>query len=327
MTPVTLPPREVEIHPRSRVLLLGSCFADHIGERLSRALPQGNVTVNPHGVLYNPLSVAKVVDTYLPEGNGDSIVADCFEAADGIWRNWRYDTFMEAATKEELKRQLLCQSRTTQKAFEEAELVVLTLSTDHAYLLRRREGAALNRVVTNCHKMAQGLFDEVVPTEEELFTAMESSLRHLLDNKPQRRVVFTLSPFRYRKYGMHENALSKARLLLLIDRLERRFDRVCYFPAYEIVTDELRDYRFYRPDMVHPSEQAVDYVWKRFSEWTFSPEMKQYAEEKARLTARLSHRPLHPDSPAHRAFRQQTEKMQSAFEEKWNRSPLKSPNS
>ena len=131
------------------------------------------------------------------------------------------------------------------------------------------------------------------------------------------KVVFTLSPYRYRKYGMVENARVKARLLLLIDALCRRFEGAAYFPAYEIVTDELRDYRFYKEDMLHPSDQAVGYVWERFREWTFTPEMDEFAREWQSIARASAHRPLHPESEEHKRFVQTMESRRQLFRQKW----------
>lgn len=121
---------------------------------------------------------------------------------------------------------------------------------------------------------------------------------------------------------MHGNALSKAQLLLLTDHLCREFERAYYFPAYEIVTDELRDYRFYAPDMLHPSEQAIDYVWERFTEWAFTPAMHDYARERTALLRAMAHRPINPDTEAHRKFLQKLDMRKQAFRQKWGTDAL-----
>ena len=162
------------------------------------------------------------------------------------------------------------------------------------------------------------MFDEVILDPEQLKEMWDMLLYQLKHIRPELKVVFTLSPYRYYKYGMHENALSKARLLLLIDYLCRTHEQASYFPAYEIITDELRDYRFYAPDMLHPTEQAADYVWERFSDWTFTDEMKIYARERQALQRDLNHRPLNPDSTASILFKEKVEARLKLFEKKWN---------
>ena len=145
-----------------------------------------------------------------------------------------------------------------------------------------------------------------------------SSWQALLSRLPERmKVVFTVSPYRYAKYGMHGNRLSKATLLLAVDALCRADDRCLYFPAYEIVLDELRDYRFYAPDMLHVSEQGIDYVWERFRTWAFTEEMTTFAREWADIQKALAHRPLHPDSEAFRRFETATKERLRQFEARW----------
>ena len=197
----------------------------------------------------------------------------------------------------------------------QADVVALTLSTDHVFTLVA-DGAE-GVPVANSHKEPQSRFAERVLTIDEMLTPWRTALLTLRSLVPAVRVVMTLSPYRYAKHGMHGNALSKAQLLLLIDALTHAVDGVDYFPAYEIVLDELRDYRFYAPDMLHPSEQAVDYVWERFKNWCFSADLQRYAAERVALLRAEAHRPLHPGSEAHRRFAEALAQKQAAFRARW----------
>lgn len=174
----------------------------------------------------------------------------------------------------------------------------ITLGTNHIYRLK-----ATGEVVDNCQKRPQSLFSEEVLTVGECADHLSRAVEELLRRRADAHVVVTVSPIRYAKYGYHGSQLSKATLLLAADELCRRHaGSVSYFPAYEIVLDELRDYRFYQPDMLHPSQQAVEYIWERFSEKYLSKEAKQFVSEWQPIKAALGHKPFHPDSPEYQEF-------------------------
>lgn len=315
LTPVELPPQRLQLTPHSKVVLAGSCFAEHMGERLARCLGRKQVCANPFGVMYNPESLCgALADWMQPEA--PHWEADMFQHPEGGYRHWHFATRFEAESPDALCGVLQEAWQEGHRALAEADVLFVTLSTDHAYY---RVGGESVRAVANCHKMPARLLHERVLPPEAMLAAWRNVLARLLAQRPELKVVLTVSPYRYAKHGMHASALSKARLLLLADALQQEFDRVLYFPAFEIVTDELRDYRFYAPDMLHPSEQAVDYVWQRFAEWAFTPQLKEFARERMQLLRDAEHRPLHPDSEAHRHFLQRMRERREAFERKWKR--------
>lgn len=174
----------------------------------------------------------------------------------------------------------------------------LTLGTNHVYRLRET-----GEIVDNCQKRPQQLFREEELTVGECADLLEQAVETLRGMNSAVQVVVTVSPIRYAKYGYHGSQLSKAALLLAADELCRRYaEGVTYFPAYELVNDELRDYRFYQPDMLHPSSQAVEYIWERLVEACFSPRAKQFIQEWRPVRQALNHRPFHPDSPEYQQF-------------------------
>lgn len=314
-TPVELPKSVVHISPRSHIMLIGSCFTEHIGRHISECLPSSQITVNPSGILYNPKSICNTIRHLLsPSFKFDEPMT--FQSTDGLWHHWHYSTLFTAPNREELKERLRAAWESAHDVFNRIDLLLITFSTDHAYGLN--EGPLKGTLVANCHKQPGRMFYETVLTLEFLREIWDSLLTDLQKTHPTLKVVFTLSPYRYAKYGMHENALSKARLLLLIDELCHNHEQATYFPSYEIITDELRDYRFYAPDMLHPTEQAADYVWERFTEWCFGNEMKEYAHERQALTRDLNHRPIHPESAEFRRFQDRVKERQLLFEQKWN---------
>lgn len=315
-TPVELPPQQIQLTPQSHTFFIGSCFADHIGQLMTNCLPNKQVIVNPHGPLYNPISIRQVLASYLPSGIVKPFdEAVFFKTPEGEWRHWDYSTKFTAPTQEALKQMLRKDWLDVQKHFVTTQTLFITFSTDHVY--RLTQGECIGHYVANCHKQPSRMFAECTEPLEQLTTLWTNFMQLLHNELPQMQVVFTLSPYRYAKYGMHANALSKARLMLLIDSLCQQFSFTHYFPAYEIVTDELRDYRFYDTDMLHPSDQAVNYIWERFTEWAFTDSLTNYAHERTALLRAMQHRPLNAQSDAHKAFLNKLEQKKKDFLRKW----------
>lgn len=262
-TPVEISLPSFQIAPFEEMLFVGSCFADRIGQRFQQE--RFHATVNPYGVMYNPVSILHTVERWL---TGDA--QDC-------------------------------------------KVAFLTLGTNHVYVLK-----LTGEVVDNCQKRPQREFDECLLSVGQCVDALRRSVDLLQERCSGVRVVVTVSPIRYAKYGFHGSALSKATLLLAADQLQReKPDVVEYFPAYEIVNDELRDYRFYQPDMLHPSDQAVEYIWQRFAECYLSQEAKRFIEEWRPVKEALGHRPFHPDSDQYLKFLECTRKKAEALKQKY----------
>ncbi len=191
--------------------------------------------------------------------------------------------------------------------------VFLTLGTNHVYILRET-----GEIVDNCQKRPHALFNEQALSVDECAGFLRRAVDDLREKYPGVKVVLTVSPIRYAKYGFHQSAVSKAVLLLAADQLCSEMPQtVCYFPAYEIVNDELRDYRFYQPDMIHPSPQAVDYIGQRMEEVFLSKQAKDFLEEWQPVRKALSHRPFQPDSEAYKTFVEKTKKDLDALRKKY----------
>lgn len=293
LTPVALPPGLPSLTHQQQLMLMGSCFATEIGERLKRS--GFKCEVNPYGVLYNPLSIAQALREVL--AGKHYATSDLYEHG-GLWHSPMHHGDFSAPTVDEALDLINHRLEGARRALDRLDVLLLTWGTAYVY-----EETTTGRVVGNCHKLPEGQFkrrrlmvDEVVDDQEALFG-------DLLRLRPDLQIIITVSPVRHVRDGLHENQLSKATLLLAIDRLQTLHPAtVHYFPAYEILTDELRDYRFYATDMVHPSALAVDYVWERLAETSFSPETRQVASEYEALQRMLAHRPLHPDGEEYRRF-------------------------
>ena len=197
---------------------------------------------------------------------------------------------------------------TIQQCDVSPRIAFLTLGTNHVYRLLET-----GEIVDNCQKRPQRLFREEELTMEQCVDYLSQAVEELLRRREDVHVIVTVSPIRYAKYGFHGSQLSKATLLMAADELTRRLPSVTYFPAYEIVLDELRDYRFYQPDMLHPSQQAVDYIWERLVETYFSPRAKKFLNEWKPIKQALAHRPFNPDNPEYQAFLAETRRKEQAL--------------
>lgn len=193
------------------------------------------------------------------------------------------------------------------------DTAVFTLGTNHVYVER-----ATGEIVDNCQKRPQREFEEHELTVEECADALHEAITLLRQANPKVNVIITISPIRYAKYGYHGSQLSKAVLLLATDKvIKEEGERVYYFPAYEIVNDELRDYRFYKADMLHPNEQAVEYIWEQLVATCFSAEAKQFLEEWRPIKEALAHRPFHPEAAAYQDFIKKTKEKAKMLELKY----------
>lgn len=297
-TNIEIPQPRRLIGIRSRVAFVGSCFAQNIGARMRQSgLP---ALVNPFGVLYNPLSI---LQTLTQNPMHEQLY---FQDEDHRWHCWLTDSSKNASTLEACQAAVLSARG---RLFEwNPDTLVVTLGTNHYY---SRDAL----IVGNCHKRPQAEFTESALSVEQSVNALDAICRLF----PKAQVIFTVSPYRYAKYGFHESRLSKAVLLLAVDEvLRRRPEQACYFPAYEIQLDELRDYRFYAEDMLHPSPQAVDYIWERFSDRWLDAEAHRYLVDYEPIRRALQHRPDDPESPASIRFREQTQERLHQLLEKYN---------
>lgn len=279
-TPVNITLAPFAIEPRERMLFVGSCFADNIGRRFVD--DKFRATVNPYGVMYNPASIMHTVKRWTEE-----LVAAQSEASDSG-------------------------SDVRQATDEAPQTAVFTLGTNHVYILNET-----GEIVDNCRKRPQRLFTERELSVDECADYLREAIATLQKINPSVRIIITVSPIRYAKYGFHGSQLSKATLLLAADKLTKEMDNVVYFPAYEIVNDELRDYRFYREDMLHPTDQAVEYIWQRFGETFFSKQTVKFLEEWRPIKAALAHRPFNPEAEEYKKFLEKAKEGERELMEKY----------
>ena len=288
-TTVHVTPSEKKIGYGDKILLLGSCFADNIGAKFEEHYFQ--TTINPFGTLYNPASIAKAV---LDMGYGLSGMG--LVEHNGLWHSMMHHGSYSGVDKEEVIAR--CEESRIQmrEALQQASVVIVTFGTAWVY---EYEG----EVVANCHKLPANRFVRRRLTVDEIVNMWQPILAAM----PDKHWIFTVSPIRHVKDGLHENQVSKAILLQAVDRLtsiqsNSLMGSKSYFPSYEIMLDELRDYRFYAEDMVHPSAVAVDYIWQRFVETYMTTDTQQEMRVLHQLWRDRHHRFLHPDSPEAEQF-------------------------
>ena len=289
-TTIDIKPSVWKIGYEDKILMLGSCFSDEIGEQMKQR--NLSVTCNPFGTLYNPLSIAQAINSQF------SILNSQLIEYDGLWHSMAHHGSFSRATKEEAEEAVRASVKTMQQALKEATVIIVTFGTAWVYEMN-------GEVVGNCHKLPAETFTRRRLTKEEIVSAWQP----IIAAYPDKHWLFTVSPIRHVKDGLHENQLSKATLLMAIDQmvnqsvspkdgLSAKRSVFCqakpvYFPSFEILLDELRDYRFYADDLVHPSSLAVNYIWERFEDTFCTPQTRNQMQIEHKRWKFEHHRPLH----------------------------------
>lgn len=297
-THVHIPESSVKITYNDKMLTLGSCFAENIGKHLEQAFFQ--VNINPFGVLYNPLSVAQSLRALIDSRIFTS--DDVFEYQ-SLWSSFSHSSLYSGVSREECLHQINTSTMQASAHLKQCGFLLVTLGTAWVY-----EEIESGNVVANCHKLPSQRFNRRRLGVDEIVTNLLPLFMELKKMNDALEIIVTVSPIRHWKDGAHENNISKATLLLAVEELGKALTFVHYFPAYEIQLDELRDYRYYATDMLHPSNVAVDYIWQRFSETYFNKDTLTLKKELEQLRADLNHRPLHPETAEYQAFLRHIEK-------------------
>lgn len=296
-TPIQIPKPPFGISYADRIVLMGSCFAEHIGERLAN--DKFRVDNNPFGTLYNPASIAEGLRRLL---RPEPLSASDLFAHEGSYHSFAYHSRFSAPTAEEALRQMNERLLRSAEQLREASRLILTWGTAYVYRLKSD-----GHIVANCHKLPEQRFVRERLCVAAIVEEWRLLLTELWSQCPHLKLICTVSPIRHWKDGAHANQLSKATLLLALDALQAEFpDRISYFPAYEILLDELRDYRFYADDMLHSSPLAIDYIAESFAQTYFDPETQKARQAWDKLRKAIAHRPLQPESEAYRQFITQT---------------------
>jgi len=310
-TPVEIKPLDKRLTYKDSILFVGSCFADEMGRRCTERY--FDTRVNPFGVLFNPCSISDCLG--LLEGYGINaeqcsfIPEDVIETSGGFCSFHHHGSFCRPSAQEFLDNANKVLADSSAFYYREG-WVVVTLGT--AFIYSDKESGM---VVANCHKLPAERFDRSMITVDQVYDA----LSQYVAARPQRQWIFTVSPVRHLADGLHANQLSKATLLLGIQKLVDRYPNAHYFPAYEILLDELRDYRFYADDMMHPSAQAADYIFERFMDYVLADSDRPLLAEAEKVRGMMEHRILNPGTPQASQFEAQRTKSLESFLEKLHR--------
>ncbi len=287
-TEIEVAPWQQKIEYGDTVVCLGSCFASNIGERLAER--KFSVSVNPTGILFNPASIARMVERI--EAKKLVTKDDVFQS-NGRWLSFDFHSSLSGATLGEAVDVINRQIASSHELLKRANCLIITLGTAWVYRL-----SSSDKVVANCHKQPHSAFRRELMSVAEIVDSLERII-----SCTTAHIVLTVSPIRHLGEGLADNSLSKALLRVAVEEFRlRHAERVSYFPSYEIMLDDLRDYRFYGDDLVHPTKMAVDYITERFFEAALSTEAKQKMEEVTKIINAANHRAQNPHSEQHRVF-------------------------
>jgi GSCFA family len=291
-TALHIPPSSIQISHRDSILLFGSCFSQNIGERLQKY--KFNCISNPFGTIFNPISISKLIgyackNQIIQEGE--------LIFSQGIYVHPDFHSVLSDVEIPKALQKINQAVETTFYNIKECTHIFFTLGTAIAYKMN-----ATDQIVANCHKIPASYFKKVDISISDGQKAMEEMIRQIRQLNPNVHIIFTVSPVRHIKDGIIENTKSKARLLCMIDEIIQHDEGVSYFPAYDIMMDDLRDYRFYEADMIHPNDIAIDYIWEKFSGHYFTNETISLNKQIHKIHLASQHRPFNPESEQHQSF-------------------------
>lgn len=304
-TEIIPPESENKINHKDKVLFIGSCFTENVGNRFVKSGFDTNI--NPFGIIYNPLSICECLNRV---AENKHFVEDELIKVGDFWKSYSHHGDFRSVNKEECLQMINSSIDNSHSFLTDARFVVLTLGTAWTYWLKEE-----SRLLANCHKLPSNLIERRLCDCETIVEALVSSFELCRRKNPQLTFVLTISPIRHWKEGYRDNMLSKSVLHIAVDRFCEKTSSI-YFPSYEILLDDLRDYRFYDKDMLHPNAVAVDYIWEKFRQTFFSEETERLSDDFNRLNAMLNHRPFNPESEEYKKHLNKAEKLKEELYER-----------
>jgi len=303
-TEIQLSKAPFEISHSDSLVLLGSCFSENIGMKFQRYRFQ--TSLNSHGIVFNPESVAVALEDSI---NNKIYSKDELMEHNGSFmslsHHGRFNNENADSTLNEINNSIAASNQVLKKA----KVLFITLGSAWAYRHNTSQ-----KIVANCHKIPQSAFKKTIIQYDVIVERWTSLINKLKSFNQDIQIVFTVSPVRYWRDGAVENSLSKSQLIIATHALKEAFSNVHYFPAYELVIDDLRDYRFFKEDMLHPNDQAINYVWEKFCDWCFSDKTKSIFNELESLIRFLEHKPHHiTDDEKHQALKREKEALIQAL--------------
>lgn len=283
---------------KAKLFLIGSCFTENIGEKLKKS--KFSVLENPNGILFNPVSVAEALTSYVE--NAKISEADLFQLNEG-WHSWKHHSRFSALSAEEAFSKINSSTASAHAYLKDTDYMMITLGSAWTYTLTEKAANAKpGSVAANNHKAPANWFARKLMTTEEVLQTLDNVIYRLFLFNPRLKIIFTISPVRHLREGVVENNRSKAILIQAVHHLVDKFDKLYYFPAYELVIDDLRDYRFYAEDLVHPNYFATQYVWEKFTDACMDEGTNKLMEEIYSVNLAYQHKPFNPASGQQKKF-------------------------
>ncbi len=305
-TKIEIPTTKFKISHHTKITCLGSCFAEHIGEKLMNH--KMDILCNPTGIIYNPASLANTIDRAII--NKD-INEDNLFIQQGRWVHYDFHSSMSSSDKHKTTNTINTEIHKLYRQLIGSDVLIISLGTAFVFKLIDNKS-----IVNNCHKMPNTLFERVILSLTEVKSKLEDIINKLIEINPKLNIITTISPVRHIRDGLIQNQRSKSTLHLAIQELNDKYEQLYYFPSYEILLDELRDYRYYDRDMLHPSKVAIDYIWDLFSTEFFSDKTIQLNKKIQAIKNAMEHRPFNPNSNEHKEFKEsQLKKIETLLKE------------
>lgn len=318
MLNLNLPPAAFTISHNQKILSIGSCFTEHIGNALKDL--KFNVAQNPGGIMFDPASVCQSLVSYM---QGKKYSAEDLFYYNELWQSWNHHSRFSGTDKEQVLTNINAAQKEAAQFLQDADWLIITLGSSFSYRLteegKSKSGVEMvgNLGVANCHRAPAQWFQKHLLQITETIEMLDNMLHQLFYSNKKARIIFTISPVRHIRDGVVENNRSKARLIEAVHHLVNKFDRLHYFPSYELVIDVLRDYRFYSEDMVHPNYLATGFVLDRFLNTFMDAATNNLVEEIKKLNIARRHKAHHPETEAHRnflsAYLKQTKTLQERY--------------
>ncbi len=288
--PIVQNPKKIQLH--EKILLLGSCFTEHISERLS--MNGFDTMANPHGILFNPLSIVNSLEQYL---NHRTYHKEDLFYLNELWNSWEHHSRFSHTDPDTALLQINSACHNASKYLKESDWLILTLGSAFQYYLVEKQFP-----VANNHRAPAAFFEKKLLKSDFIIRQLAQCIHSIKKINPKLKILFTISPVRHSREGLIENNRSKAQLIEAVHCLCEQLESAYYFPAYELVIDVLRDYRFYDIDLVHPNFAATQYVWERFSESYFDDTTQKILPELYALNQAQNHKAKFPNTQAHKDF-------------------------
>ncbi|MGY6648653.1 GSCFA domain-containing protein [Wenyingzhuangia sp. IMCC45574] len=296
--------QENQIDHTSKILLLGSCFSENIGKKLDYF--KFSTHINPFGVLFSPTAIEKVLFDAISKK--EYIEADIVQNGE-VFHSLHHHSDLSALSANEVLMNIHQAQESCLSFLKEASHVIITLGTSWVY-----EYVKTKKLVANCHKIPQTEFSKRILSVDEVTASLENIVSLINSVNPSTQIIFTVSPVRHTKDGLVENSLSKAHLLSSVATIVKNGHDVSYYGSYEIMMDDLRDYRFYEADLIHPNQVAIDYIWEQFTSVWITEKAQSYFKRIASVQQSKLHKPFHAESQSHQKFLQKLAVKQNELE-------------